>query len=105
MKPQAMRPGFFNMPIKEEVKVEGKATDEERDLQALSVSRGWAVLSEFIDRLIKDLDGVTEQSMINGLPLDEIGKNAIVASQSKAIINRIKNKVLDAKKAVERLNE
>jgi hypothetical protein len=101
----ALRPGFFNMPIKEEVRVEGKATDDEKALQALSESRGWVILSEFIDRLIKELDGVTESAMVNGLPLEEIGKNAIVVSQSKAIINRIQNKVKDAKEVVERLNE
>lgn len=105
MKAQAFKPTYINFPIKEEKKVEGKATDEEISLQALSVTSGWKVLSEYIDRLLKDLDNITSKSMETGLSLEEIGKNAVVADMAKGIVNRIKTKVSDAKEIVERVNE
>ncbi len=76
--------------------------DEERSLAALTNHTGWVVLNEFIEEQLKDLDEVTNAGMIQGLSLEDIGRNALVANLAKGIIRRIQQKVEDSREAVEK---
>jgi len=105
MTKQALRPEFFNnLPtlIKEKQAQSEVLGDEEKFLYSLSQTAGWRVLKEYTEGLLKDLDEVTNASMAQGLSLEEIGKNAIVANLAKGIIKRILEKVEDAKEAAEK---
>lgn len=104
---EALKPsGFFsglpksvNPAVKDDIVSIG---DEERSLAALSNHSGWTVLKTFIDRQLDDLDEVTNAGMIQGLSLEDIGRNALVANLTKGIVKRIKQKVEDAREAVEK---
>lgn len=100
MDKQAIKPSFFNsLPtiIKEQEAKNKGVTEEELELVALSHSGGWKVLKEYTESLIKDLDNGTAIAMAQGLPFDEIGRNAVVINLAKGIIKRILDKVEDAR--------
>lgn len=102
---QALRPTFFNtLPtlIKEEEAKKAGVTVEERHLYSLVGHQGWEILEDYTQSLLKDLDNVTEAAMAQGLSLEEIGRNALVANLAKGIVKRILEKVQDAKEACER---
>jgi hypothetical protein len=95
----ALRPDFFNnLPtvVKQtQAKIKG-VTEEEQHLYNLSNSAGWKILEEYARGLIKDLDNVTDMAMAQGLSLEEIGRNALVANLSKGVISRVLQRVEDA---------
>lgn len=99
----ALRPDYFfkNIPtlVKDKEAESKGATDEERFLFALSETKGWTVLSEFIKRLSSDLDQVNKLAISQGAPLEEIGKNTIVVSLAQDVIGKILDKVEDAVEA------
>jgi hypothetical protein len=106
MKAQALKPSFFNLPSKKDKEAEKiGASDEERALSTLSETKGWVVLEEFIQGLLKDLDSVNATAIASGATFEEIGKNTVVVNMAKEVINRIITKVTDAKEATERVNE
>lgn len=100
----ALRPSFFNnLPTvvrQEEAKKKG-VTEEEGELYALSQSDGWRQLREYTESLLKDLDTGTATAMAQGLPFEEIGRNAVVIDLAKGIIRNIINKVEDTREAVD----
>lgn len=100
MDKQAIKPSFFDrLPtiVKDEELSKKGLTDEERKLYALSQHDGWRVLREYIDSLMGDLDNGTAQAMQQGQPFEEIGRNAVVINLAKGIVNRILQKVEDAR--------
>ena len=106
MKAQALKPSFFIPPTKKDKEAEKQgASDEERALSTLSETKGWTVLEEFIQGLLKDLDNVNATTIASGATFEEIGKNTVVVNMAKEVINRITTKVSDAKEATEKVNE
>jgi hypothetical protein len=106
---QAIKPEFFpaNMPsIKkdEEAKKKG-VTEEERHLYALSGTAGWRVLSKYAEDMLGDLDNINKIAMEQGMGFEEIGRNSVVVTQTKDIIRRLLNKVIDAVEACEKQDE
>jgi len=106
---QAIKPDFFtaNMPsIKKDKEAEKKgATVEERHYYSLSRTAGWRQLKEFIGNMVNDLDKLGSKALAQGLSFEEIGRNAVVITQTKDMIKRIINKVDDAVEACEKPNE
>lgn len=101
---QAIKPSFFqSLPtlVKQEQAKEKGLTEEEQALYALSVQDGWVILREYAQSLIDDLSNSTESSMAQGMSLEEIGRNAVVSSLAKGVIERILLKVDDAKEVYE----
>lgn len=106
MKAQALKPSFLTMPsMNKEKDGEGKLSDEEQALGALSETGGWVVLRNFIENLKSDLDNMNAASIASGASFEEIGKNTVVVNMSKEVIKRILSKVSDAKEAYEKVNE
>lgn len=87
----------------EEVKKSG-LMDEEKHLYSLSHHAGWKILEKYSQELLNDLDQVTNLALTQGLELEEIGKNAVVANLAKGIIKRILQKVEDSVESVEKNN-
>lgn len=101
--PLAIKPSHyssFSEVIKQEQKVEN-IEEEGKHLSNLSNHKGWKILDEYINNLIKDLDEVASQAIASGQTYEEIGRNAIVLSLVKDIVSKIRNKVNDAKEANE----
>lgn len=101
---EAVRPEFFkNLPTlleEQQAKKKGISTEEQL-YYSLSQTQGWMQLKAYIDSLIKDLDQATAKAMQQGLPFEEIGRNAVVIDLAKGIIRNILNRVEDAREAAE----
>lgn len=100
----AMRPDFYfkQMPSIQEADAEAQkkgATEEERQLFAMTQSSGWLVLKDYVSQLYHDLDNVNKTAIASGATLEEIGRNAIVTSLTQDILDKLLNKVSDAVEA------
>jgi hypothetical protein len=103
-KAEAIRPDFFakipSLAKDKEAEKKG-ATKEERLLYGMSGTAGWRVLRQFIDEVLEDLDKLNEKAIEQGADFEEIGKNTLVVSMAKGVIERIVNKVEDAKESID----
>lgn len=102
---EAIKPTFFNsLPtiVREQQAKQKGVSEEEQSLHALSQQRGWVILREYIDSLLKDMDNSTSAAMSKGLSFEEIGKNAVVIDLTKGLIKRVLDKVEDAREQVEK---
>lgn len=100
---QAIRPNFIN-PIVTTVDKEAEkkgASDEERALFAMSKGGGWKVFKEYASQALKELDELNRVAISNGAGYEELGRNTVVISSVKDIINHLINKVEDAKESCE----
>ena len=101
----AIRPDYFGNfkgVLAKQQKANVKGVDEEQNhLYALSQHEGWRVLEKYIDKLIVDLENITKTGMASGATFEELGRNAVTIQLVKDIIKQVKNKVEDAKEAVE----
>lgn len=104
MDKQAIKPTFLSINdfVKEKVeKTIEDLTDEEKVLAAGAKQSFWIELKKHINNQIVELDKINEIAIQTGMPLEEIGRNTIVISQVKGVINRIFNIVEDSREAVE----
>lgn len=102
MSDQALRPQSFTMQsfIKEE-KPQMEFTVEEEILAAGADKMFWKTLKKHFESNVEQLELMNETAIANGLPFDEIGRNALVISQVKGVLRKIINTVEDAKEAVD----
>jgi hypothetical protein len=99
----AIRPDFFiNVPALAKAQSVESATDDEKSLYALSKTSGWALFKQIAEQTILELNNVNKVAISQGLPLEEIGRNAIVVSLAQEAIERLLNRVLDASEAIEK---
>ena len=100
---KALRPTIFNIEsFKKDTEAKKRGvSDEERDFYSLSQTRGWTLLVELKERVIKEMEEANKAQMANGLPFEEIGKNAVVINLAESIVDRLINKVNDSKEACE----
>ena len=102
MTKQALRPEFFaKLPSfqKDADAKKGGATDEEQQLYTMGRSKGWQVLTEYLNRVSEELDEMNAGAIANGAGFEEIGQNAIIINSTKAIVKRAFAKVDDATEA------
>jgi nitrate/TMAO reductase-like tetraheme cytochrome c subunit len=99
----AIKPNTFNIAAlrAEEVGNKVGATDEEKYLYALTNTKGYRILKEYKDRLLKEVDDATKFAIAEGKPFEEIGKNTVVINLAKDIIEKLFNRVEDAKEICE----
>lgn len=107
---QAVRPNFFNDfsslndPL--EKKEERSEPDpEEHALYALSLNDGWRVLDEYIQQLEKELDEVPTRLLAEHASFEEIGQKTAVGAVTKSYLELVREKVRDAKDAIEKIGE
>lgn len=99
----ATRPSVLNIPaLEEEAKEEGVVTEEEKQFFALSKTRGWKQYRDFMGQLMADLDKINTDAIGKGVSLEEIGRNTVVISLVKDILNRTLQKVEDAVEVCEK---
>ena len=97
----ALKPTIFNIDAFKEESEVSKINDEEQFLYSLSKQKGWDIIVEFKKRVFKELDEVNKADMSNGMSFEEIGKNAVVINLAESVVDRILDKVNDAKEACE----
>jgi len=97
----ALRPEIFNIKgfINQERK-DDEATVEEKILSAGADQIFWQTLKKYFDNSIQQLEQINESAIAGGMPLEEIGRNALVISQVKGVLRKIMNVVEDAKEAI-----
>lgn len=104
-KGMALRPDYYvtQLPtfIKDKEAEKKGATDEERQLMAMSETAGWHIFLDYTESAIDDLDNLTAVLMSQGATEEEIGRNTIVVTLTKSIIKKLVDKVNDAKEACE----
>jgi hypothetical protein len=98
---QAVRPAFFTHMPSLEKKDEEKIPDEEQFLFGMSKTAGWDVFTKRKESLLHDMDIFQETTIASGGNEAEIGKNAIIISMVKGVIQRLWTMVDDAKEACE----
>lgn len=96
----ALKPTIFNDITQSNDKQVGN-TEEEQHLYSLSKQKGWEIITEFKERIIKDLEDSNKGLMSSGQNFEEIGKNAVVINLAESIVDRVLNLVNDAKEACE----
>jgi len=100
----AIRPDFFaKLPslAKDKQAEEKGATKEERQLYALSSTAGWRVLRDLISDLVADLEQLNSSAIASGASFEEIGKNALVIDATKGILEKVINRVEDARESID----
>lgn len=102
----ALKPVFLpDIPSLDEKSSDGKPTSEELALNSLSKTRGWKVFKDIAGQVVADLNNINKQAISQGMSLEEIGRNAVVASLAQGVIERLMNKVTDSVEAVEAVDE
>ena len=98
----ALRPEIFNIKgfIQQEKK-DDEFNVEEKILAAGAEQIFWKTLKKHFDNSLVQLDQINEAAISGGMPLEEIGRNALVISQVKGVLRKIMNVVEDAKEALE----
>lgn len=98
----AIRPNFINPITTSEKVLEKKgASDEERALFAMSKGGGWKIFKDSAKQALEELDELNRVAIANGAGYEELGRNTVVISSVKDIINHLINKVEDAKESCE----
>jgi len=97
----ALKPEIFNIPhFIEQKKTDIEVlTQDEKILAAGADNAFWRTLKKYFDESLAQLDSINDAAIAEGLPMEEIGRNAIVISQVKGVLNKISNVVQDAKEA------
>lgn len=99
----AVRPNFFlNIPVLEKLNKKGlAATEEEQALYTMANTAGWKIFRAYAEETSRQLNGLNAEAIAQGMPLEEIGRNAIVVSLAQGVIDKLLNKVSDAGEACE----
>ena len=106
-KTEAIKPEYFAdlrqiRSLRIKAKAEKAGIDpEEGLLHALSDHGGWKVLEKHINDIKADLDELTKAQMEKGATREEIGATAVTAQLGKDLLDKILNRVNDAREAVE----
>ena len=103
VKLEAIKPSIFNIQAFKAKQLATKkgATVEETALYAMSKSKGWKILAEYIKTINEQLNQANREAISKGLSLKEIGQNAVVINWVKDVLDKIVYKVEDAKEACE----
>ena len=101
---QALRPDFFfkQMPSMRDADAEAEkkgASEEERQLYAMTQMQGWKIYQEYAEALYKDLSEVNKNAIATGASLEEIGRNTVVVSLVQDILDKLNNRASDAVEA------
>lgn len=104
---QAIRPDSFidYRKVVEKAKPEQPELIEERQLAHLANSDGWVVLAKYIEELNTDLSNINKSMMGKGASFEEIGRNAVIVQLAQELLEKIVQKVEDAREAVNRAGE
>lgn len=102
MKDEAVRPKFINPLIPTEEEVEEQAdgpTSEELKLFSLSKNGGWKHFRGVVTEELARLDQINVEAISGGASMEEIGRNTLVITMVKDVINHLFNRVDDAVEA------
>lgn len=94
---QAIRPEVFTIKGFIDTKAETEGISAEEQILAAGAGQPfWNTLKKHIENSIEQLNQINESAIAQGMPLEEIGRNTLVISQTKGVIQKIFNIVNDA---------
>ena len=95
---------MFSLPQtpEEEKKNDEFLVSEQLALANLSKEKGWKIIEEMIQDIIKEIDNNTKGIGLSSTNFEEIGKWTVISSVAKGYIERILAKVHDARRETER---
>lgn len=99
----AIKPDYFK-DIRVLTKEQDEAPIQEKEEIALSDiadTAGWKVLKEYIGDLKDSLDKLLGSAMENGASYEEIGQKTIVTTLTKSYLDKVVERVTDARSAIE----
>jgi len=97
----ALRPEIFNIKgFISQDKKDDEFSVEEKILAAGAEQIFWKTLKKHFDNSVQQLEQINESAIAGGMPLEEIGRNALVISQVKGVLRKIVNVVEDAHEAI-----
>lgn len=89
--------------MKEEKEAERRGLDvETTSLAYLSRTKGWTVLKDFMESMIKDLDNMVTACMQQGMSFEEIGKRSLLSTLTKEALLKIITKVNDCREEADK---
>lgn len=97
------RPDYF-APIRHVApkQVSEQAENEnEQHLAALSRQNGWAILKEYIEQEIANLENINKAAIEAGATFEDIGRNAVLVQLCKEELLRVIQKVEDARESTD----
>lgn len=92
--------GDFRALIHKADEATPEIADETR-LGTLGQSEGWLLLKDYINDLKDSLDQAYKTAMESGMSYEEIGRRTIIAQLTKEYLDKVVEKVEDAKTALE----
>lgn len=101
----ALKPDFNIKGFIHQDKKDDELTVEEKILAAGADQIFWKTLKKHFNNSLEILEQINENAISQGMPLEEVGRNVVVISQVKGVLNRIINVVEDAKEALEQRGE
>lgn len=104
---EAIKPETFNIQgFIQDKKADKKGVSAEEQVLATGANNPfWRALQKHVDNQLEQLDAIQDAAIASGMATEEIGRNAIVISQTKGVIKKIFNVVTDAVEAVEEAHE
>jgi len=105
---QALRPNLYQQfnnlnSLKEKEEVVD-IEQEDTHLYNISGTRGWHLLKEYIQDIMRDLDGMIVTAMQQGSSLEDIGQRTMLTMLAKEALLKVIAKVEDAKEVIEAKN-
>lgn len=105
MDKQALHPVSFN-PIAQVKELEEKLNEEQplieqQALSEMSDTKGWKILNKILDEIIESIDDSVKNQMAAQASFEDIGKTSVIREITKDVIRTVRNKVNDARDAVE----
>lgn len=101
----AIKPDKFVGPYWERVVKRAEkagSSQEEIALSDIASSNGWKILTDEMDRMVEELDDSLANQVAAGADFADIGKTALIKEIVKSYILRLKNRVQDAREAINR---
>ena len=98
---EAIKPDYFK-PFRQVINEDVTPEKEEQQIAWMAKTPGWKHMDRFIRDLQQSLEIPAKQAMENGCSYEDIGRKTIVAQLSKEVLQKILDRVNDAKEATDK---
>jgi hypothetical protein len=99
----ALRPNFYKefTSVIEKVDEGDKLDDEQKALAHISRFKGWMLFKQYAEEIKKEIDEMVSVAISTGASDAEIGQRAVVKELTKLTIDRLIERVEDARRATD----
>lgn len=100
----AIKPSFyqeFTSGVDEAVAVE-EVSEDTQALAYITRFKGWSLMKEYKDKLVKFLDDSLASAIANGADMKEVGERALVKELAKHVLNEFIAKAENATRSIDK---